>query len=175
MIVSYPLNKLRCIEKSETPPGFAIIAPVSGDVHPLQVIDQPLISCGILGEGVAIEMAGNKIVAPFDALVTELPGSCHRIQLKATNGIKVLMVLTGQTSQLMGLGFNRLVREKQTVTKGQTLLTFNLQQLHKLDNPSYCAVFVANAEQVGHLVYSAKKVTVAEDVLLTVMAKKKTA
>ncbi len=171
--MSYPLNKLRSIEKSETPPGFAIIAPVSGDVHPLEVVGQPMFSSGILGEGVAIEMAGNKIVAPFDGLITQLPGSCGRIQLKATNGIKVLMVLAGQTDQLMGLGFNQLVGEKQTVIKGQTLLTFNLQQLHKLNNPTYCAVFVANAEQVGHIVYSAKKVTAAEDVLLTVMAKKK--
>lgn len=172
--MSYPLNKLRFIEKSETPQGFAVLAPISGEVRPPQTANQAIINSTMLGEGVLIEVAGNRIVAPFDGVVSEMPSSCHRIQLKAQNGIKLVILLADGIDRLMGKGFNPQVKENQKVSKGQPLVTFNLQQLHRLRNPCHCGVFVTNPEQVGYLFCSAKKVTAGEDVLLTLTAKQKT-
>lgn len=171
--MSYLANKLRLVEKAKMPKGFAVLAPISGSIHPITVIDQPLFNSGVLGEGLAIEMAGNKIVAPFDGIVTELPGTCHRIQLKAKNGIKLMILLAVEAELLMGAGFTRLVSEQQTVTKGQPLLNFNLQQLQRLSHPCYCGLFITNAEQIGNLYCSSQKVTAGEDVLLTITARKK--
>jgi phosphotransferase system IIA component len=171
--LSYPLNKLRFVEKSQTPQGFSILAPVTGAVYLSESIDQQVINATLLGEGVIVQLTGNKIVAPFDGVVSELPGSCHRIQLTANNGIKLVIAMANDIIQLMGLGLEPQVKEKQKVVAGQPLLNLNLQQLQRISNPCYCGIFVTNAEQLGYIYCSAKKVTAAEDVLLTLTAKQK--
>ena len=183
--MTYPSDQLQFIDISQMPKGFSLLAPLSGDIYPLnqlngqlsgqlseQLCKQPLISKGILGEGLAIEMVGNKLLAPFDGIVTELSPTCQRIQLKASNGVKLLIMLPTQTSQLMGKGFSRQVQEQQTIRQGQLLLTFNLQQLQQLVSPCYAAVVITNAEKLGNILTSVKKVTAGEDVLFTVTAKR---
>lgn len=165
------LSKLCFVEKSQTPQGFYVTAVLSGDIHPLSTASQQLISQGILGEGVLIEVSGHKMVAPFDGVITEFPGSCHRIQLKSNNGIKLTIVFDNFIDRALGLGFTPLVTQGQKVARAQPMLNFNLQQLHKLSQPCYCAVLVNNAEQLGQLYCNNKKVTAGEDILLTLTAK----
>jgi phosphotransferase system IIA component len=170
--VSYPSTQCRFIAINQIPKGFSLLAPLSGEVHPLAVINQPLTNNSLLGEGVAIELQGNKLVAPFDGIVTELPVTGHRIQLKASNGIKLLISLPQSSEPLSTLSIKLRVQEQQTISKGQPLLNFNLQQLQQLNTPCYAAVIITNAEKLGQLFTSAKKVTAGEDVLLTVLGKK---
>lgn len=122
----------------------------------------------------AIELNGNKLLAPFDGTVTEFSATAHRIQLKASNGITLLIVMPEHSRELMGEGFTRLVAAGQSISKGQPLLNFNLQLLQqnlKVDTPCYLAVMITNAEKLGLLFSAAKKVTAGEDVLLTITAK----
>lgn len=176
--MSYPSSQLRFIDIAQTPKGFSLLAPLSGEILPLNVLLQPLLNHGLSGEGVAIHLSANKLLAPFDGVVSELPASCHRIQLTANNGIKLLIALPPSTRQLMGQGFNRQVTEQQNISKGQTLFTFNLQQLQQLHEqqypgqPCYAAVLITNSDKVGQLFASKRKVTAGEDVLLTVLGKK---
>lgn len=84
-----------------------------------------------------------------------------------------MIQLPQQIDQLMGQGFRPQVTTRQSVTAGQPLLGFNLQLLQQLCNPCYGAVIITNAKQLGPLFTSVKRVTAGEDVLLTILAKKK--
>lgn len=169
--MSSPWPKTLFIEKSQRPKGFTVLAPVTGEVYPLAQSSQPMIANGIIGEGVLLNLSGNKIVAPFDGVITELPATLHRFQIKAKSGIKVMVLMPQHTDKFHGQGFLPQVKAGQAVRMGQLIANFNPQKTQSLDNQE-CAVVVTNPELLGHIYSANKKVTAGEDVLLTITAKK---
>ena len=150
-----------------------LLAPASGEVQPIDNQAPDIFSCGMLGEGVAIALTGNKITSPIKGIVTQVPGSAHRILLKADNGLKIAIMLPPANQQLMGLGVKLNVQAGQKIQPGQQLAQFNLQQLQR-HNPAEVQklyLFITNAELIGKVVASQQKVTAAEDIVLTVTAK----
>lgn len=169
-----PCSKLQFVDKSQTPKGFVVIAPVSGDIQSLNESDMPLLSSGVLGEGVLINLSGNKIVCPFDGVVTQIPPTLQQIQIKAKSGIKLLIVMPQGCGENHGHGFLPQVKTGQAVRAGQLLAHFNPQQMQSLPNQQ-TAVVITNAELLGGLYCSNKRVTAGEDILLTITAAKKNA
>lgn len=173
--MSYPVNKLHLVDTSQLPVGFAIKAPASGVISEVSTLSNAIINSGCLGEGLAIALTGNKLIAPFDGVVTQMPNSGQRIVIKAKNGLKVILLFAHQNEQLMGEGFHAKVKNNTPVKAGQLIANFNLQALAQLstNTPHYLAVMVVNAELVGDIYYSHQKVTESEDTLMTVTAKKR--
>ena len=172
--MSYPVNKLHHIDKSQLPAGFHILSPVNGILTPISQLSNTIINSGCLGEGVAIAITGNKLHAPFDGVVTQMPATGERIVLQATNGIKLVLLFAHNNQQLMGKGFNAKVTSNSPIKKGQVIATFNLQQLQQLSpqGPHYLAAMIVNAELVGNIYHCNHKLSGGEDILLTVTAKK---
>ena len=172
--MSYSVDKLRFVDTSQLPAGFVLLAPASGVVCEISALSNHIIKSGCLGEGLAIALTGNKLYAPFDGTVTQIPDTGHRIVLKAKNGLKVILLFAHDNEQLMGEGFHPKVRNNTKVQAGQLIASFNLQAYSKLTphTPHYLALMIVNSELVGDIYYSHQKVTEAEDILLTVTAKK---
>ncbi len=161
------LAQLKFADKSQAPQGFSVLAPASGDVQPLSEAHLPLLRNGIAGEGVIINLTGNRLTAPFDGTVTELPATLHRIQLKASNGLRLLIMLPHGTEQFFGKGILPQVKLGQTVKMGQLLAQFDPQMQQSLPHRQ-CAIVLTNPELVGDIYCCVKRVTAAEDVLLTI-------
>lgn len=168
--MSLQSGQLGFVDKSQVPQGFNIIAPLSGDVKPLTDCHNPILKNGVLGQGVALAITGNKILAPFNGIVSELPGTVHRIQFKAANGIKLMIMLPEQCAQHNGVGFKVMVKANESVKAGQLIANFNPQLLQSLDD-QLGAVVLTNPEAIGPIYCSVNKVTAGEDVLLTVTPK----
>ena len=173
--MSYPVNKLHLVDTSQLPSGFAIKAPANGVISEVSNLPNTIINSGCLGEGLAIALTGNKLLAPFDGIVTQMPSTGHRIVLKAKNGLKVILLFAHKNEQLMGEGFHPKVKNNTAVKAGQLIANFNLQAFTKLtpNTPHYLAVMIVNAELVGDIYYSLQKVTEFEDTLMTVTPKKR--
>lgn len=173
--MSYPVNKMHLVDTSELPTGFVIKAPASGIVSEVSSLSNAVINSGCLGEGLAIALSGNKLLAPFDGVVTQMPYTGHRIVLKAKNGLKVILLFAHQNKQFVGEGFHAKVKDNTPVKAGQLIANINLQAFNKLapNTPHYLAVMIVNAELVGDIYYSHQKVTEFDDILMTVTAKKR--
>lgn len=103
-----------------------VVAPLSGWCASLDDNPDPVFSGKVLGDGVSIDPTDNVVRAPFDAEVLTLPDSRHAINLRADNGAEFLIHVGIDTVQLGGEGFTAHVSPGDRVSKGQELLSFDM-------------------------------------------------
>ena len=133
------------------PDAFIVYAPISGKIKPLEKIEDPGFSSGVLGEGCAIEPSSDEIHAPFNGRVVQIASSKHAITLRSENGIEVLIHIGMDTVELKGLGFSPLVQVGDDVKRGQLILKFNRTAIA---SAGYCIttpVVVTNTAEIARV------------------------
>ena len=84
-----------------------LLSPLAGKVIPLSDVHDPMFSSGSLGEGVAIEPTGGKVVAPSDSKVKAIFPSGHAVALHTNEGLDVLDGRLQIVKGAVELGYNR--------------------------------------------------------------------
>lgn len=134
----------------------SVYSPVSGKVIPLEQVKDDVFSSGIAGKGVAVIPEEGKVVAPFDGTVVVAFPSKHAIGLRSKAGTECLIHVGIDTVNLEGKYFDTLVSEGEEIRQGQTLLTFNKDQIlaegYSLTSP----VIVTDPESIEHISYKEK-------------------
>lgn len=123
---------------------ISINSPIVGEMLPLAEVKDEAFSTGMLGQGVAFEPSEGKIVAPFDGEVVSLFPTKHAIGLRCENGVELLIHVGLDTVQLDGKYFEALVKQGDKITRGQTLLTFDLEKIRKEGYVTQIPVVVTN-------------------------------
>ena len=134
-------------------------ASVKGTVVPMADIPDEVFSQGILGLCLGVDPGEGTIRAPFDGKITQLPDTFHAVGIQGSNGLEVLLHVGVDTVDMKGDGFTGQVKEGDTVTSGQPLLTVDLDKvkaaghpavvIHVLiDSDSYANVELATAPSV---------------------------
>lgn len=103
-----------------------VLAPVGGAVVAMADVPDPVFAGSIVGPGIAIDPDGEgevHVVAPVDGTVAKLHP--HAFVLVTEEGKGVLVHLGLDTVQLEGEGFTLHAEEKDTVTAGQRLVSWN--------------------------------------------------
>lgn len=116
------VNDQQC--KSDT-----IFSPIVGTVKPLSMVEDAAFAEGLLGQGVAIEPQEGSVYAPFDGTVVSLFPTKHAIGLVSDNGCEVLIHVGMDTVKLDGKYFESFVEQGMRVTKGDKLVTFDIQAI----------------------------------------------
>lgn len=144
-----------------------ILSPVSGVATTLDTLSNSLFSQRMFGEGVAIEVSGYQVFAPFDAKVIDFPATGHRIRLKNKHGVK-LQIQCGMVSEFFyGEGFKRKVKSGQFVKQGQLLLEFDMRKLRQTLDATAFTVTVLNSDKLKGVLIKAGRITALEDTLLS--------
>ena len=147
-----------------------IYSPIKGDVKPLEEIEDAAFSSGVLGKGVAITPKEGKVVAPFDGTVMTLFPTKHAIGIVSENGCELLVHIGLNTVQLDGKYFETFVSQGDKIQKGQTLITFDIENISKegysLDTP----VVITNYLDYVDVVEKMSKSTNINQELITVLA-----
>ena len=123
-----------------------IYSPMSGRAIPLAEVPDKTFASGTLGEGAAIDPMDGKVVAPADGKVSTLFDSHHAIGLTLDNGMDLFVHIGMNTVELGGDGFNAYVKEGDRVTRGQTLITFDIQTLKYKGYSIISPVIITNTE-----------------------------
>lgn len=108
---------------------LCIPSPLSGTVHALNRIEDPIFSSEALGKGCAIEPAEGEVYAPFSGVVSQLAETCHAIGITGENGVEILIHVGMDTIELGGRFFEPLVQMGDHVEQGQILLRFEMQRI----------------------------------------------
>lgn len=124
-----------------------IYMPVVGKAIPLKAIADGVFSEGILGMGAGIEPAEGIVYAPFDGKIIQVADTKHALGLESSNGIELLIHVGIDTVDMKGEGFDILVKEGQTVVRGQKLMTFSMDAIKEAGHPATTAVIVTNSDQ----------------------------
>lgn len=120
-----------------------VVAPLTGKVVPLEQVPDPAFAQKAMGEGVAIEPAEGKVVAPFDGKVAHLiDKSKHAVILEHASGVQVLIHIGVNTVSLKGEGFKAHVSTGDEVKAGQLLIEFDIKAIEAAGYPVVTPVLI---------------------------------
>ena len=142
---------------------FELCAPVAGEVIPLKEVDDPTFAMEMVGKGVAIRPAEDKVVAPCNGKVDMVFETGHAITLLADCGAEILIHIGLDTVSLKGEHFSAKVKSGDAVTKGDVLITFDREAIAAAGHDTVTPVLVCNPEHFDTLKTHTGKLAAAGD------------
>lgn len=110
--------------------SLRVLAPVGGEVVAMTEVPDPVFAGSIVGPGIAINPTGEgeiDAIAPVAGTIVKFHP--HAFVIVTDEGRGVLVHLGLDTVQLEGQGFTLHAAEKDTVTAGQRLVSWNPAQV----------------------------------------------
>lgn len=104
---------------------ISLVAPVSGEMLPLNQVPDKVFASGALGIGCAFRFDGDTVAAPCDGTLILLPDSKHAFGIRATNGAEILVHIGLDTVSLKGEGFTAMLPVGSKIHAGETVLKVN--------------------------------------------------
>src|SRR3954462_10422439 len=102
-----------------------LIAPLSGQVWPLERIPDPVFAQKMVGDGLSIDPTDSVLLAPCAGEVVALHAAGHAVTLRPPGGADILLPIGIDTVALKGEGFRPLVKRGDKVTAGTPLIEFD--------------------------------------------------
>ncbi len=146
-----------------------IVSPIKGELVKLEDIEDAAFSSGVLGQGIAIVPTDGKVVAPVNGVVTTLFPSLHAIGILSDEGIEILIHIGLNTVQLEGRGFKANIKQGDRVSKGQAILSFDMELIKEAGYSLVTPVVVTNSAQFLEVIQTENKKVELEDKLITVI------
>jgi len=140
--VAFILTLFSNIENKES--TMEIGSPLAGKVVPLSEVPDRTFAEGIVGQGVGILPSEGIVKAPFHGIVSAVTDSRHAIGLTSDQGVELLVHIGIDTVSLDGDGFELLVKEGQTVKKGDILLSFDMEKIKNAGFDLISPVLITN-------------------------------
>lgn len=155
------------VQDISTEDGILIVSPLEGKICPLDSIEDPVFSAGVLGKGCAIEPDKGEVYAPADGTILNIAESDHAISLRCDSGAELLIHVGMDTVERHGAGFLPQIRIGERVRCGQLLLKFDLLQIRADGYPVTTPVVVTNSDAFTEIaVVASGNVTAGQNILL---------
>lgn len=120
-------------------------SPAKGTIITMADIPDSVFSAGILGKCVGVDPCEGKVYAPVDGKITQMADTLHAVGLEAGD-LEILIHVGVDTVEMKGDGFKGLVKEGQTVRKGDLLLTMDLKKISVAGHPATVILAVTNTD-----------------------------
>ncbi|QKT05427.1 PTS glucose transporter subunit IIA [Mycoplasma sp. OR1901] len=113
------------------PSEINVIAPLSGEVVSLESLNDGVFSNNLVGNGLAIKMAGNskvELVAPFNGRIISMPGSKTQFIFKTNCDVELIILIGQESYKLDGLGIEGKASLNEEVEAGKPLFVVDLEK-----------------------------------------------
>ena len=104
-----------------------IMAPLSGEILPLDKVPDEVFSERVLGDGVAIIPSDGKIYSPVNGKISTVAETLHAYGFSSEDGLEILVHVGLDTVALKGEGFKSHVQAGDTVKAGDLVAEVDLQ------------------------------------------------
>ena len=125
-----------------------VVAPLTGKVIPLSEVPDPVFAQKMMGDGLAIFPSEGTLVSPVAGKVVQVFPTKHAIGIESSNGTEILMHIGLETVNMKGEGFEAFVKEGDTVTKGQKLISFDIELIKEKAASTVTPVIITNGDAV---------------------------
>ncbi len=132
-----------------------VLQPVKGVIIARDQIPDDTFASGVLGDGVGIQPADDKVVAPFDGTISSVAESQHAVGVEC-NGMEMLIHVGVDTVNMKGDGFTCLVKEGDEVKAGQPLIIFDRAKIKAAGYSDTVAVLLTNSDDLEGVECGAK-------------------
>ncbi|MCX8574980.1 MULTISPECIES: PTS glucose transporter subunit IIA [unclassified Gilliamella] len=139
------------IKSDDSNDSIEIIAPLSGEIVKIEDVPDVVFAEKVVGDGIAIKPAGNKIVAPLNGRIGKIFETNHAFAIESDEGIELFVHFGIDTVELKGEGFTRIAEEGQQVKVGDTIIEFDLPLLESKAKSVLTPVVISNMDSIVEL------------------------
>jgi PTS system glucose-specific IIA component len=143
-----------------------VISPVNGKVKPLNQYPSKLYTQRMFGEGVAIELSGYQVLAPFDCIIEQLYPTAEQIRIRSAQGIRMQIQLGVKTETMMGNGFRLYGKKGDKIPQGAPILAFDLRKMKDNLTSAISAITILNSDKLKGVKANYIQARANEDILL---------
>ncbi|MFC6169491.1 PTS sugar transporter subunit IIA [Loigolactobacillus jiayinensis] len=129
-------------------PTEVFVAPVTGQLIPIEKVDDEVFSQKIMGEGFAVVPTENQIYSPVAGTVKSIFPTKHALGITTKNGLEVLVHMGLDTVELEGKAFSELVEEGDQVEAGQPLMQMDLDTVKQMGKPTTIVIVITDSDKL---------------------------
>ncbi|MFL9684669.1 glucose PTS transporter subunit IIA [Streptomyces sp. KL110A] len=129
--------------------GIELGAPVAGRVVDLDEVGDPVFASRALGEGVGVEPADGRVVAPVDGELMVVADTGHAFGIRTAEGVEVLIHVGIDTVQMQGEGFDVRAEAGRQVRAGDLLVEVDLDAVRAAQHPTVTLMTVTNTAELA--------------------------
>lgn len=136
---------------AEKSPCQRILAPFSGKTLELSSVPDPVFAEKLTGDGLAIELASDTVLAPCDGVISLFFDTKHAFAITTDDGIQILVHVGLDSIILNGEGLTALKKSGDRVKAGTPIIKVDLDVLEKNSINRISPVLVVNYDKVTEL------------------------
>ena len=136
-----------------------LAAPMAGHVIPLSEVEDQMFAKGLLGQGVAMVPAGDRVVAPSDGKIEAIFPTGHAVAVHTVEGLDVLIHVGLETVKLDGRHFKVNAAVGDIVKRGDVLIEFDREAISNEGYDLTVPILICNSAEFASI-----KGNVGEDV-----------
>lgn len=125
--------------------------PMTGIVHPMEDVPDPMFTQKVMGDGFAIELTGDEVRAPFSGVIAAAFPTGHAFGLKTADGTELLIHVGIDTVTLDGRGFQVKVKEGDKIRQGDILVVVDTEYIKSQGKSLYSPVVFTNGRTISLL------------------------
>ena len=137
-------------------------SPLEGNAIAMSEVKDDTFASEVLGKGMAVIPTKGEVKAPCDATVSMIFDTKHAIGLSTDDGVELLIHIGLNTVELEGRYYTVHVNEGDKVTRGQMLITFDMDKIKEAGYDMTTPIIVTNSDDFTS-VKQLKKGTVNND------------
>ena len=137
-------------------------SPLEGNAIAMSEVKDDTFASEVLGKGMAVIPTKGEVKAPCDATVSMIFDTKHAIGLSTDDGVELLIHIGLNTVELEGRYYTVHVNEGDKVTRGQLLITFDMDKIKEAGYDMTTPIIVTNSDDFTS-VKQLKKGTVNND------------
>jgi len=132
-------------------PSQVILAPFSGKTVELTAVPDPVFAEKLTGDGLAIELSSDTVLAPCDGVISLFFDTKHAFAITTDDGIQILVHVGLDSIILNGEGLTALKSSGDRVTAGTPILKIDMDVFEKNSINMISPVLVVNYDKVTEL------------------------
>lgn len=145
-----------------------VYAPMSGEVVPIQQVNDDTFRNELLGKGIAICPTDGNVFAPMDGKIELLFDTLHAFSMTSTQGVELLVHIGLDTVALKGKFYKAYKKTGDEVTKGDLILSVDLKAAKAAGYDMITPVVLLNSDEYSKITYETKKIVKPGELLFCV-------
>lgn len=146
--------------------GQEVMSPLTGEVLPIEKAEDEVFASKVMGDGVVILPETTDVYAPFDGTIATLFPTKHAIGLVSDKGAEILIHIGINTVDLNGEGFKAFVKQGDSVTKGDKLISFDKVAIENAGYSSQTMVIITNGSNYNQIIKHDNQFSQTGDLIL---------
>ncbi len=126
----------------------AFACPMTGVLHPIEEVPDPVFSEKTLGEGFAVELTGREVKAPVSGTISAAFPTGHAFGITTKDGMEILIHIGIETVALEGAGFEVKKKQGDAVKQGDVLVEVDVDYLKSQGKSVYSPVIFTGGQSV---------------------------